>query len=207
MKDLFKNFQFQKQLLWLNGAIPALMLFIDGKTDNLGANPPEAYIRSTGVIAIIFLSLTLAVTPLAKVVGWNWLMKHRRWLGLFTFYYGCLHLVAYSLFDRSLVFSEIIKDIQKRPFILLGFAGFLMMLPLAITSTNEFIRKMGAKKWKALHKLTYGVAVVIPIHYWLIVKSDIFYPAIFAAVLIFLMLYRIYKYLFSRSKDQRLSKL
>jgi sulfoxide reductase heme-binding subunit YedZ len=198
MRDMIKNFQFQKQLLWLNGALPALLLAWDWRSGNLGANPPEAFIRSTGVIAIVFFTLALAVSPLVKLLGWSWLMKHRRWLGLWAFYYGFLHLIAYSIFDRGLIFSEIFKDIQKRPFILLGFSSFLLMLPLAVTSTNDFIRKLGAKKWKLLHKLTYLIAILLPIHYWMIVKSDIFYPALFAAFMSALMLYRLFKYLQTR---------
>ena len=197
MTNIIKNFQFQKQLLWFNGALPAILLLLDWKFKKLGANPPEALIRSSGVLAIFFLSLSLTANPLAKLLGWNWIMKHRRWLGLWSFYYACLHLMAYSIFDRGLNFSEIVKDIQKRPFILLGFSGFLLLVPLAITSRNKAIQKMGAKKWKLLHKLSYLIAVLVSIHYWLIVKSDLFYPIIFAGLFILLLSYRLKDFVLS----------
>ena len=182
---------FQKRLLLFNGALPALLLLYDWARGNLGANPPEALIRTTGILAILFLVLTLCVTPLSKQFHWGWLMRHRRWLGLWCFYYACLHLVAYAFFDRGLVLSAIFKDIQKRPFILLGFLGFLLSLPLAITSTNAMIKKIGGKRWKTLHKLTYLIAPIVALHFWLIVKSDLFYPAIFASALGILLAYRL----------------
>lgn len=193
MQDLLKNPNFQLNLLRFNGAIPALLLLVDLAFGNLGANPPEAIIRTTGVTAIFFLAVTLAVTPLANSFKWSWLVKHRRWLGLLCFYYACLHLLAYTVFDKSLNFPSIFDDIKKRPFILLGFSAFVFLLPLAVTSTNQMIKRLGGKKWKNLHKLTYGIAVLTAIHYWLIVKSDLFYPKLFAAAFGLLLLYRVGK--------------
>jgi sulfoxide reductase heme-binding subunit YedZ len=190
---VLKEADFQKKILWFNGAIPAVLLIIDWSQKNLGANPPEAFIRSTGVVAIIFLALSLAVTPLAQIFKWSWLIKHRRWLGLWSFYYAFLHLLAYAAFDKSFEFNKILIDIQKRPFILLGFVGFLLMIPLAMTSTNDMIKKMGGKRWKSLHKFAYIIAIVTSMHYWMIVKSDLFYPMIVASLFAVLLFYRLYK--------------
>jgi len=194
IKNILKDADFQKKLLWLNSGIPLVLLLIDWSRSNLGANPPEAIIRTTGVLAILFLILSLAITPLAQYFKLSWSIKHRRWLGLWSFYYALIHLMAYAVFDKELAFLSILLDIKKRPFILLGFIGFLIMLPLAITSTNSMIRKMGGKKWKNLHKLTYIVAIVTAIHYWLIVKSDLFYPGIAASIITLLLLYRIIQF-------------
>ncbi len=188
-----KEVDFQKKLLRLNALIPAVLLGFDWLRGNLGANPPEAFIRTTGIVAIIFLALTLLVTPLSQIAKWSWLVKHRRWLGLWSFYYGCLHLFGYSFFDRGFNFSLIFADINKRPFILLGFVGFILMAPLAITSTNEMIRRLGGKRWKALHRLAYVIPICVAIHYWMIVKSDIFYPGLFIASFTLLLGYRAFK--------------
>lgn len=193
MKETLQSAEFQKKLLWVNGSLPALFLFLDWYNRNLGANPPESIIRTTGVVAIVFLVLTLSVSPIVKMTKWSWIARHRRWLGLFSFYYALLHLLTYAVFDKSLSVTDILVDIKKRPFILLGFTAFVLMIPLAITSTNNFIRKLGGKKWKDLHQLTYPVAILATVHFWMIVKSDIFYPAIFAVIFSVLLLYRIVK--------------
>lgn len=193
MFEFLKDFTFQKRLLWWNGALPLFLLFYDWSQDNLGANPPEVVIRTTGVLAILFVALTLLVSPLVHILKWPWAIKHRRWLGLGAFYYAFLHLLSYSFFDKEFIFSDIFQDIQKRPFILLGFASFLMMLPLAITSNNDLIKKLGAKKWKALHRLTYLIAILSSLHFWLIVKSDYLYPALFVFIFLILLGYRLFK--------------
>lgn len=188
--EILKDSSFQKRFLYLNASLPMLFLLVDWNTERLGANPPEAFIRSTGVIAILFLVLTLLVTPCASLLKWSWLVKHRRWLGLTSFYYACAHLIAYAIFDKGLNLQRIFTDIGKRPFILLGFSALLLMIPLAITSTNTMIKKLGGKNWKRLHKATYLIAPLAAIHYWLIVKSDLFYPIIFAFSIAALLLYR-----------------
>lgn len=195
IKEILKSADFQKKILWANGLLPFCLLIFDWNSGNLGANPPEALIRTTGVIAIIFLLLSLAVTPLAKEFKWSWPIKHRRWLGLWSFYYAILHLFGYVIFDKGIAFDSIILDIKKRPFILLGFLAFLMLIPLAITSSNSMIRKLGSKKWQKLHKLSYLIAVLVTIHYWLIVKSNVFYPGIAAFVLVTLLVYRLFLFL------------
>lgn len=191
MVNELKDLSLQKNLLWLNGFLPIVFLLNDFYKDNLGANPPEAVIRTTGIIAIIFLALSLLATPFAKVLKLTWILKHRRWLGLWCFYYACLHLVSYAIFDKGLNLISIIEDIGKRPFILLGFLGFAVLIPLAITSSNSMIKRLGGANWKKLHKLTHLVPPLVVIHFWMIVKSDIFYPALFALVFSALLLYRL----------------
>lgn len=188
MQEL-KNPQFQKSLLLFNGIIPALLLLSDWYLGKF-TNPPEAIIRTTGVIAILFLVLTLAVTPAVKFLGWGWAGRHRRWLGLFCFYYALAHLLAYSVFDQGLALASIFADIAKRPFILIGFSAFLLLLPLALTSTNAMIKRLG-KRWKTLHLLAYPICVLTAVHYWWVMKSDFFYPALVASAFALLLAYRI----------------
>lgn len=190
MNVLRKN-AFQKKLLILNGSIPFIALCLDWLGGRLGANPPEAFIRTTGVMTIIFLVLTLAISPLGRARKWNWLLPHRRALGLGAFYYGCVHMLGYAVFDKSLRLPEIASDIAKRPFILLGFTAFLLMIPLALTSNTAALRKLGIKRWSKLHKLTYLIALCGAVHYWMIVKSDLFYPALFAAAIALLLIWRL----------------
>ena len=175
--------QFYKALIAVNALIPLVLLLIDASRGRLGANPIEFFLRTTGVLTLTFLLITLAVTPLRKMFGWNSLIKYRRMLGLFAFFYGCLHLITYSIFDKSLQFITIIEDVIQRPFIAVGMAAFLMLIPLAITSTNGMVKRLGGKNWARLHRLTYVAAILGVIHFWMIVKSDIFYPAVFALVL------------------------
>ena len=183
--------QFYKLLICVNALIPLAMLLFDAFRGRLGANPIEFFLRTTGVLTLVFLLVTLAVTPLRKVFGWNSLIKYRRMLGLFAFFYGCLHLITYSVFDKSLQLIAIIEDVIQRPFIAIGMAAFIMMIPLAITSTNGMVKRLGGKNWARLHKLTYVAGILGVIHFWMIVKSDIFYPLIFAIVLFGLFLVRI----------------
>lgn len=189
--EIFKDRAFQRRIVFINGILPAILLILDLYEGRLGANPPEAVIRSTGVFALVFFVLTIAVTPMMFFLKWSWLAIHRRTLGLFSFFYACLHLLSYSVFDKSMQLTEILTDIRQRPFILLGFSAFLIMLPLAMTSSNRMVHKMGGKKWKRLHRWTYFIAPLAVTHYWLIIKSDFFYPAIFAAILVVLLAVRL----------------
>lgn len=195
MANTIDDIIFQKNVLWLNGLLPIILLSIDYISGNLGSNPPEAIIRTTGVISILFLILTLSITVFANLTKQAWIIRHRRWLGLFSFYYACLHFLSYIIFDKQSLWMEIYKDIFKRPFILLGFLSLVLMIPLAATSTNKMIAKLGVKNWKRLHKMTYLISFLATIHFWKIVKSDIFYPAVTATIFIVLMTLRfnIYK--------------
>lgn len=188
MKDL----KFNKILLFINAVVPLALLFWDGLRGNLGANPIEFFLRTTGVLALIFLLVVLSITPLRKIYGWNDLIKFRRMLGLFAFFYASLHLTTYTVFDKSLSVPAIFADVLQRPFIALGMLAFFLLIPLAITSTNRMIKRIGGKNWARLHKLTYLIAVLAVAHFWLIVKSDTTYPFLFALVLAALLGYRIY---------------
>lgn len=190
--------RFYTFLIVTNAAAPIVLLLIDAFTGRLGANPIEYFLRATGVLALIALLAGLLVTPLRKILGWNGLIKHRRAIGLIAFAYAAIHLVTYSVFDKSLDAGLIAKDVWQRPFIAVGMAAFLMLVPLAATSTNGMIKRLGGKNWARLHKLVYPIAVLGVVHFWMIVKSDLFYPAIFAAVLTLLLGYRLYPALRSR---------
>lgn len=150
---------------------------------SLGANPAERILHETGDWCLQFLLLTLAVTPLRRVSGWNWPIRFRRMLGLFAFAYGVLHLAAYVSFDQYFEVAAILKDIVKRPFITVGFAALVLMTPLAVTSTKGWIRRMGAERWNRLHKAVYAVAVLGVVHYWWLVKRDITWPLVYAVIL------------------------
>lgn len=182
---------FYKLLIGVNALIPLVLLLFDAINKRLGANPIEFFLRATGVLTLVFLIVTLAVTPLRKLFGWNQLIKYRRMLGLFAFFYGCLHLITYSIFDKNLGFSAIVEDVIQRPFIAIGMIAFALLVPLAITSTNAMVKRLGGKNWARLHKLTYVAAILGVIHFWMIVKSDIFYPALFGMVLAISLLIRL----------------
>ena len=155
--------------------------------DWLGANPAEHITRSTGDWTLRLLLATLAVTPLRTLSGWNWLLRLRRMLGLFTFFYGLVHLASYVSFDHVFDAAEIARDIVKRPFISVGFTALALMIPLALTSTSAMVRRLGARRWLALHRLVYLIAPLGVLHFWWMVKADTTEPAIYAAVLAVLL--------------------
>lgn len=157
----------------------------------LGANPAEFITRATGDWTLRFLLITLAVTPLRKLSGWGWLLRVRRMLGLFTFFYGVVHLASYVSLDHVFEVGEIIKDIIKRPFISVGFGALLLMLPLAITSTNAMVRRLGAARWLKLHRLIYVIGPLGVLHFWWMVKRDLTEPIMYALVLALLLGYRL----------------
>lgn len=170
--------------------------------DWLGANPAEYITRGTGDWTLRFLLLTLAVTPLRKLTGWHTLARFRRMLGLYAFFYGVLHLSSYLTFDHAFDLAEIAKDILKRPFITVGFTALVLMLPLAVTSTNKMARRLGAKRWMALHRLVYLIAPLGVLHFWWMVKKDVTEPALYAAVLAALLGYRLTARLAERRRVQ-----
>ena len=182
---------FHKILISLNALLPLAFLAFDGSRGQLGANPLEFFLRATGVLTLVFVLVTLAVTPLRRIFGWNTLIKFRRMLGLYAFFYACIHLVTYSIFDKSLDLSAIVGDVWQRPFIAIGMLAFTMLVPLAVTSTNGMVKRLGGKNWARLHKLIYPIAILGVIHFWMIVKSDIFYPVLFGLVLAILLGYRL----------------
>lgn len=183
--------RFHKLLISLNALIPLGLLAYDGYRGQLGANPLEFFLRSAGVLTLVFVLITLAVTPLRRIFGWNSLIKFRRMLGLYAFFYACIHLVTYTIFDKSLNVPAIASDVWQRPFIAIGMLGFLMLVPLAVTSTNGMVKRLGGKNWTRLHKLIYPIAILGVVHFWMIVKSDIFYPAIFGLAVAILLGFRL----------------
>ncbi len=169
---------------WL---VTGVLLFPDWLT----ANPGEFIDRETGRWTLRFLLITLAVTPLRMLTGWHWLLKFRRLLGLFAFFYGVMHLSSYVSFRRVFDLEEIAKDIVERPFMTAGFVALLLMIPLAVTSTNAMVRRLGARRWQLLHRLVYVIAALGVLHYWFMVKRDITQPAIYAAILALLLGWRL----------------
>jgi sulfoxide reductase heme-binding subunit YedZ len=145
----------------------------------------------TGDTVLSCLMLTLAITPLRRITGWNEIIRVRRLIGLSAFWYACLHLTTYVVFDQDFSLMEITKDIVKHPWVLVGFTGFLCLLPLAITSTNGWIRRLGGKNWNRLHRLVYVAAVAGVLHYLWLVKKDTTYPLLYGGVLTVLLVSRI----------------
>jgi sulfoxide reductase heme-binding subunit YedZ len=184
--------KFQKIIVFINALVPLFLLAWDAVFGKLGANPIEFFLRTTGFLTLVFLLITLAITPLRKRFGWNNLIKFRRMLGLYAFFYAALHLITYAVFDKSLNVPAIFADVWQRPFIAVGMLAFFLLIPLAVTSTNGMIKRLGGKKWTLLHKLTYATAILGIVHFWLIVKSDLFYPVLFALILAGLFGYRIF---------------
>ncbi len=184
--------KFHKIVIFINSLVPLALLVWDAIFSKLGANPVEFFIRTTGVLTLVFLLVTLAITPLRKYYGWNNLIKFRRMLGLYAFFYAFLHLIAYGIFDKSFSLAAIVGDVWERPFIAVGMLAFFLLLPLAITSTNSMIKRLGGKNWSLLHKATYIAAILGVFHFWMIVKSDVFYPFLFGLVLTILLGYRFF---------------
>jgi sulfoxide reductase heme-binding subunit YedZ len=185
-----RNLIILKTIAWLACLGPLAMLVWQSLHAQLGPNPVETMQLSTGTTALVLLLATLAVSPLRRLTGQNWLIKFRRLLGLFAFFYGCLHFATYLVFDQEFDFNAIAGDIYKRPFILVGFLALVLMLPLAITSTNWSIRKLGGKRWQWLHRLVYFSAAAAVVHFWWKVKADHTEPAFYGAIFIALMVYR-----------------
>jgi sulfoxide reductase heme-binding subunit YedZ len=185
--------RYAKLVLMVNGLVPAVMLAWDGLVGpGLGANPVEFVLHTTGMLSLIFLTLSLAVTPARKISGINFLSNFRKMLGLFAFSYGVAHLITYSIFNQGGSIRAIVNDVIAHPYIALGMLALLVMVPLAATSTNGAIKRMGAARWKRLHKLAYFAAVCGVLHYWLLVKKDTRLPMVFAVAVGALLLYRVY---------------
>jgi sulfoxide reductase heme-binding subunit YedZ len=184
--------RFTKLVVLVNSVIPLILLLWDLYHKRVGPNPLEFATRTTGMLTLIFLSLTVAVTPLRRIFGINSLVKIRRMLGLFAFFYGALHLLTYVWFDRLFNLISVGQDVVRRPFILAGMTAFVLMVPLAITSTNKMVKRLGGKAWARLHRLVYLAAIAGVIHFWMLVKSDIRLPLTFAFILVFLLGYRLF---------------
>lgn len=184
-----------KPLVFVLALLPLALLVWGAVNGGLGANPAETLIRSTGDWTLRLLCLTLAVTPLRQLSGWHALARLRRMLGLFTFFYGLLHFTAFAWLDMGLDLAAIVADIAKRPFILVGTAALLLMLPLAATSFNAAIRRLGAARWQALHRAVYAVAVLAVLHFFWMrsAKNNLAEVAVYAAIVAALLGWRAWR--------------
>ncbi len=185
-----KRFIWIKLLVFVLSLLPAAGLAAGLFTGGLGANPVEAITHSTGEWALRFLLLTLAVTPLRRLTGYGSLVRLRRMLGLFAFFYAALHLSTYVALDQFFDAAAIVKDVVKRPYITAGFLGFVLMAPLAATSTAGMIRRLGGRRWQQLHRLVYPCAIAAVVHFLWLVKADLTEPLLYAGVLTALLGYR-----------------
>jgi sulfoxide reductase heme-binding subunit YedZ len=175
-----------KAVLFCVALIPLLRLVVLGFNDQLGANPIELVIRSFGTWALTLLLITLTITPLRKLTGANWLVQLRRMAGLYAFFYALMHMLSYVWLDQWFDWAAIGKDIVKHPFILAGFSSFVLLIPLACTSTNAMMKRL-KRNWQKLHTLVYPIAMLGVLHYFWLVKKDITQPVIYAAVLAVLL--------------------
>jgi sulfoxide reductase heme-binding subunit YedZ len=161
---------------------PLAWLVYNAFLGDLGANPVETITNTTGIWTLRFLAITVAITPVRWLTKWNPIITFRRMIGLYAFFYGTLHFLIYFILDRSLMFDDLWEDIVKRPYITVGFTAFMLMIPLAITSTTGWIRRLGGRRWNLLHRLVYVSATLGVIHYWWKVKLDVTDPMIYAAI-------------------------
>lgn len=195
-----------KAFLFLICLIPLIRLFWLGFQDDLSANPVEFVERSTGYWALFILMGTLALTPIKLLTGVLWPIQLRRMLGLFMFFYACLHITAYLWLDYSFMWAEISKDIIKHPYVLVGFSAFIFTIPLAVTSNNAMIRRL-KMRWKKLHQLVYLIAILGVVHFWWLVKKDIREPLLFAIILLILLGIRLYyKQLAKKNSQSEIAK-
>jgi ferredoxin-NADP reductase/DMSO/TMAO reductase YedYZ heme-binding membrane subunit len=196
--------RFTKVVVLLNCTVPATLLGWDAWGGRLGANPVNFAIRTTGILSLIFLVLSLAVTPASRITGWGWLGQFRRMLGLYAFFHAALHFLLFFGFDRAGDVRDTASEMVKRPYLLVGTVGLVLMVPLAATSTNRMIKRLGPARWKALHRLAYVAAMAGALHFYMLVKADTRRPIGFAAALGVLFLYRLVgHYLLLRSDARK----
>ena len=187
----------KKQIAWIKAGlfiaalIPLARLFWLGFNDDLGANPVEFVERSTGTWALVSLLVTLGMTPIRLLTGMTWQIQLRRMMGLFMYFYACLHFTTYIWLDHWFFWGEIVKDIVKHPYVLVGFSAFVLATPLAITSNRAMMLRLG-QNWKKLHMLVYPIAILGVLHFWWLVKKDIREPLIYALILAVLFAIRLY---------------
>lgn len=193
------NPKYLKPLIFVIALAPLGGLMYAALSGGLGVNPIETVTRSLGDWALRFLLITLAITPLRRLTGWRWPIRQRRMLGLYAFFYATLHLASYIVLDQFFYWPEIWRDIIKRPYISVGMASFLLLIPLAVTSTGGMMRRLG-KNWQRLHRLVYPIAIGGVLHYYMLVKADTREPLIYAALLTLLLLVRLW-YAMQRRRD------
>jgi len=181
--------------------VPLGILVREGFTGGLGANPVEFIEHATGDWTLRFLAITLAITPLRKLLGLPLLIRYRRMVGLFAFFNACLHFSTYLIFDQMLSLSEMWQDVMKRRYITLGFTGFVLLVPLAVTSTAGWIRRLGGRRWQRLHQAIYLTAIAGVIHYYWLVKSDVRQPLLYAGIFGVLLAWRLFNWMRQRSRE------
>ena len=179
-----------KPLVFLLSLIPVALLVWRAVNDDLGANPVETITHQTGLWGLYFLLITLSVTPLRRYTGIGWLLRLRRMLGLYAFFYACLHLLTYAWLDQYFNIDAIVEDIVKRPYITVGFAAWLLLLPLAVTSFQAAMRKLG-RRWKTLHQLVYLVVLLVLLHFIWLVKAGLLEPLSYFVIFLLLMVSRL----------------
>ncbi len=185
---------YAKWIIWIIALLPITRLVWLGVNDDLTANPVEFVERSTGTWALVFLLLSLSMTPIRLITKQVWQIQLRRLLGLWMFFYACLHITTYVWLDYSFVWQDIAKDIVKHPYVIVGFTAYLLTIPLAITSNSTMIKRLKSK-WKTLHQLVYLIAILAILHFWWLVKKDVTEPFYYASVLVVLLGIRVYFYL------------
>jgi len=190
---------FVKAAIFILCLLPLVHYVYGALTNQLGANPVEAMTRGTGDWALYLLWITLAVTPLKKITGWSQLIRYRRMLGLFMFFYASMHLLTYVWFDQFFNLEDILRDIVKRPFITIGFTSFVLLVPLAITSNNFMMRKLKTR-WKKLHQLVYLISVMVLVHFIMMTKADYKLPLILGVILAVLLGFRLISYIKSQKR-------
>jgi sulfoxide reductase heme-binding subunit YedZ len=184
-----------KPLVFLTCLGPLAWLVYNMFWGDLGANPVETITNTTGIWTLRLLAVTIAITPLRWLTRWNRIITFRRMIGLFAFFYGTIHFLIYFILDRSLMFDGLWEDIVKRPYITVGFSAFVLMIPLAVTSTQGWIRRLGGRRWNLLHRLVYVSAALGVVHYWWKVKLDVTDPMIYAAIVTALLAARVARWL------------
>ena len=197
------DIKFAKTAVFVNAAVPISLLAWDAYHHRLGINPQEFVLHTTGTLTLVFLLLTLAVTPLRKVLGLPWMVQFRKMMGLYAFFHGCLHLLAYAWFDKGFDLRAITADTLKRPFIFVGMFAFVLMVPLAVTSTSNMVKRLGGRKWNRLHKLVFPSAIAGVVHYYMLVKADVSMPLAFGAALAVLLAYRVLNTFYPSATERR----
>lgn len=198
MQARVKNF-WLKAPVFAASLVPVALLIVQGMRANLGANPIEYMTHATGDWTLRFIIFTLSITPLRRILNQPGLIRYRRMLGLFAFFYGCLHLTTWLWLDKFFDLHEMLADVLKRRFITAGMLGFVLMIPLAITSTRGWIQRLGGRNWQRLHRLIYFTAIAGVVHYYWLVKSDIRLPALYGAIVAILLLWRVWFSRWARS--------
>jgi sulfoxide reductase heme-binding subunit YedZ len=186
-----KDLPYLKGLVILNGLVPLAMLGWDAWQGQLGANAANTALHITGIVSLVFLILSLAMSPLLWWTGWGGWIAFRRALGLYAFLYAAAHLAIYVGFDRAMSLTSTIKEIVARRYLQVGALAFLLMIPLAVTSTNRMIQRLTSRRWKRLHQLSYVVAILAVLHFYMLVKSDVLQPVAFGCVVVGLLLLRV----------------